>query len=153
MTRISKFYMCLVALSVVYTLVTWNLKFGTPADPKSGFFPCVVSLLLLGTSLGLLVDSLKKGALLKHFGQFPPHDALWRVGAVLALLSAYTLCLESVGFIICTATLLVCLLRMLKAGSWFKIACICALLVGGAYLLFDQFLDVPLPMGILEDIV
>lgn len=153
MTRIAKFYACMIVISLVYAYGTWQLKIGTPGDPKSGFFPLIVAILLLVTSISLFVEALKKGDTWKNIGEFPPLWGLKRVGAVIALLGLYVLCFEPVGFIISTTVLLGILLRMLRTGSWLKIAVVCAVLVGGAYALFDLTLDVPLPMGLLEDIL
>jgi hypothetical protein len=72
---------------------------------------------------------------------------------VFILLVAYTLILKHLGFLITTFGLLCLLLKVKAAYPLLKVILISLLITSGAYLLFQVWLKVQLPRGILEGII
>ena len=72
---------------------------------------------------------------------------------VLILLVAYTLILKHLGFLISTFGLLCLLFRVKATYHLMKVILMSLLITSGAYLLFQVWLKVQLPRGILEGII
>lgn len=116
-------------------------------QPGAGFLPFWVAAALGVMSAILIVRSLRA----------PPDapgdtaDELDRRGTVGALagLVLYSLLLEPIGFLPATFLLLTGLARLLAAPGWTAPVVFGALGTGGSYALFDLWLGVPLPEGLL----
>jgi putative tricarboxylic transport membrane protein len=122
---------------------TRGLPFGTLNAPDSGFFPTILSVLLMLFGGALVAWSLRTEA--------PELDFNWRswatpVAAVILLL--YAAFLEQVGFLICTTAVLLLLTKVYGRLSWAVSLMVTLSMVIVAYLGFKQ-LGVPLPTGLL----
>jgi hypothetical protein len=123
-----------------------SLPFGTARQPGSGFFPiltCVALVVFAAVSLAAGKSTL------------PAEDAAQSRGAgaarvwlVVFALAAYAGALVPAGFVLCTAALLLLLLRGIGAASWTVSATLALIGSIGSYWAFVK-LGLPLPAGLL----
>ena len=134
----------LVAFGLAALYKASSLPFGTVREPGSGFYPsliCVALIVFAAVSFALpeppspLQDTAA------------PRGAL-RVWIVVAALAAYAWALVAVGFLLCTAALIVLLLRGYGEVSWRASVSAAVLAAVACHGLFTR-LGVPLPAGIL----
>lgn len=134
----------LVALGLAALYGASSLSFGTLREPDSGFFPkliCVALIVFAGASFATPV------------GPSPVDDApeprgALRVWVVVVALVAYALALVPVGFLLCTAALIVLLLKGMGAVPWLPSLAFAVTGAAACYGLFTR-LGVPLPAGVL----
>jgi hypothetical protein len=120
-----------------------KLPFGSVHQPDSGFFPLSIAVLVVLCALAILVPALNPRHQDLNAGQRPSGEVAALVGGLLA----YGLLLKSIGFLICTSTLVVVMLRFPGRLRW-KLALGVGLPATFAcYALFTR-LSVPLPVGI-----
>ena len=121
--------------------------------PGAGFFPFLAGIILVSLSLILLTSALKK----KGAGQealpkekfFPQRSSPKKMGLALAGLLGYWLLLEPLGFLGTTFLFLVFLLRLIEPQRWTTVLTTAILATGLSYLLFNLWLKVQMPIGIL----
>ena len=136
------------------TLGSLKYGFGTLQAPGAGFITFFAGMILSLLAVVFFLSSLKRDKKL-HEGV----KILWEgleVGKVIyvfILLVAYTLILKHLGFLITTFGLLCLLLKVKAAYPLLKVILISLLVTTGAYLLFQVWLKVQLPRGILEGII
>ena len=122
-----------------------KLSLGVPRAPGPGFFPFCLGLFLIGVALAILAHGLKQ----KTESQ-KTEVSKGRVILVLGSIFAYSLVLESLGYLISTFFLMFLLLRMMVRKTWWfgpVVACLITLI---SYILFKVWLRVLLPKGILS---
>ncbi|MBI5966545.1 MAG: tripartite tricarboxylate transporter TctB family protein [Deltaproteobacteria bacterium] len=142
--------LCFLVLGGAYLVGSFFLPMGTMAHPGAGFYPLLVGIALICLSLPLLAQSLKT----KEMGQkgeeaFPKGEDLHRVVAVALALIFFAVFLKPLGYGICSAVLMIAVLRFLGMRNWKKTVLISILSMAISYYLFAFILDAPLPRGIL----
>lgn len=134
----------LVALGLAALYGASNLPFGSVRQPDSGFYPTLVSLALIVFSAIALADPAPSS----------PHaettDARGqaRVWTVVAALAVYAWAIAPVGFLVCTAALLVVLFRGIGRLPWIRSVAVALIASVACYGLFTR-LGLPLPAGVL----
>ena len=133
----------LVGLGLAALYEASHLPFGTMRQPDSGFYPILVCVAL--TVFG--VCSVAEAP--------PPSEEVAtdsggqaRVWLVIVALAVYAWALVPVGFLLCTAALLVLLLRGIGRVPWAAAVASAALASIACYGLFTR-LGLPLPAGLL----
>jgi hypothetical protein len=128
---------------------SWYHGIGNLAKPGPGFLGLIAGALLSLLSIMLFILSFIKRAQEKT-------EDLWRNVEwskpllTVLLLVAYGIFLEYVGFLVATPLILLLLFRMRCPYSNVKIILLSVTAVLCSFLLFHSWLDVPLPLGILE---
>ena len=124
------------------------MKLGAIHEPGPGFFPFCVGLVMLGLSLAALFQSMgKKKEVEKTVGQGPLR--WWNIVIILAAITAYTLTLEKVGFLINTFVFIGLLLKIVEPQPW-KTAILGAAITSiSANLVFNVIFRAQIPSGIL----
>jgi putative tricarboxylic transport membrane protein len=140
-----------IALGVGQCMEAWRLGLGKVSEPETGFAPFVGGLLIILFSVLLFAESslsIKKNPDLKI--------SVWtdvnkkRILYLIISLSAYTLLLRTLGFLIDTFLLMTLLVKSGDGSKW-PGAIIAGLLISGiSYLVFKVWLFVPFPEGILS---
>lgn len=138
-----------IAAAVLFILGAWSayeaygpIGFGSFQSPGPGFFPFWLALLLAIISGCYFIAASTKAS-----------DALWGPGAwrrpVLAgaVMLAYALCFDTLGFVLSTALLFFAWLRLIEKESLKKSIGVSLAGTFGAYALFTLLLDVGLPSG------
>ncbi len=140
--RILALCLVLVGLAALWQTMR-HLPFGSLSKPDSGFYPTVVSVMLIAFGWLSLTDRT----------QPPPEeegavDGQARVWLTIAALAIYAGALATVGFVVCTAGLIVFLLRGIGRVSWIASVASAAVASVVCYLAFKR-LGLPLPAGLL----
>jgi putative tricarboxylic transport membrane protein len=135
------------------TLLSLKYEFGTFLSPGAGFITFFAGVLLSLLSIILFISSWKSPEPQKRL------RALWegldwkKVIFVVGLLILYTLVLKYLGFLISTFLLLTFLFRVRGSYPWLRVILLSLLITTGAFLLFQVWLQVQLPKGVLEGII
>ena len=134
----------LVALGLAALYQASSLPFGTIRQPETGFFPTLVA-----TALVLFAAlAMARGEDLPAAGYAAERGAPLRVWTVIFAVGAYAALLSRAGFILCTAALVLALLRGVGRVSWAASLAIAVVASVCCYLLFTR-LGMPLPAGLL----
>lgn len=133
----------LIALALAALYEASSLPFGTARQPDSGFYPILVCVALVVFAALALADAPRAPRRDEPVDDVE-HARVWLVVVALAV---YAGMVTAVGFLVCTAALLILLLRVGRV-SW--VASIAAALLASfaSYALFTR-LGMPLPAGIL----
>ncbi len=135
------------------TLGSLKYGFGNLQAPGAGFITFFAGAVLSLLSVALFLSSLKSERVRKGVGVLWEGLEVGKVIYVLFLLVAYTLILKHLGFLISTFGLLCLLFRVKATYHLMKVILMSLLITSGAYLLFQVWLKVQLPRGILEGII
>ncbi|MHB1131426.1 MAG: tripartite tricarboxylate transporter TctB family protein [Chloroflexota bacterium] len=128
------------------------LKVGTPNTPGPGFFPVILSVVLLLLSLGLVFQARENGAAITAPSGGATSMHYREIAAVLGLVLLLALIIEPVGYVIGSAIVTCALLKM--AGRTWRASLIIGLLATVlSFFLFDYALGVPLPKGVLDGLL
>ena len=147
----SSLFWLVVGIGIVFASLTYG--FGSLQAPGAGFITFFAGAILILLSAGLLVSSIRS--------QEPESGLrlLWKglearkVLYVLILLVIYALLLKHVGFLISTFVLLIFLFRVKANYHLLNVILMSFLVTAGSYLLFQVWLKVQLPKGILGGII
>ena len=140
----------LVALALSL-FVIWSgidMGMGSITDPGSGYVLVYAGLLMILFSLIMLYSAVKDGG--------PTFLSLWRDVLwtkpliVIALLIAFTLAFETVGFLISTTILLLVLLRVIDPVPWVRATTIAVLVPLVCWYVLVKLLLIQLPAGIFQ---
>jgi putative tricarboxylic transport membrane protein len=142
-----------LAAGIAVTLLSLKYDFGTFLSPGAGFITFFAGALLSLLSLILFITSRKNRDLQNSL------KTLWagldwqKVLYILGLLLFYALVLKPLGFLIGTFLLLIFLFKIKGANSWMRVIFLAFIITCGAFLIFQVWLKVQLPKGILEGII
>lgn len=133
----------LIALSLRLDLGSWN-------QPGPGFLPLLTGIFLAGLCLVYLVSSTMRrdDDYLRKESPWPRENREKIIG-VLAALCLYTLSISALGYLFATLLLLIYLFRVLEPGKWSVTLLQAVLTVLATYLVFEKWLMVQFPKGIL----
>ncbi len=139
-----------MALGTTLAIGSIRLGLGTFHKPGSGFMPFLTGVLLglLGLLLAFL-DTRKRPE--KKGGEKVSLRQFWGKGVYsLAVSFLYAFFLDPLGFIAATFLLIFSLLKIMGTRKWSTAILISFLTAGLSYLIFDVWLRIELPIGILR---
>lgn len=149
-----------LAASIVYEVMAWRMPQGRIGYPGPGFFPAIVGAILILTAAACLIQAVligrSGGSAMKGQGQRAPASGNRqniRIWLLVGFLILYALALQPVGFPIALPLFLVAAIWVFGYRKWLPALAIAATLTTIAYLTFVVWLKVPLPLGILTDIL
>ena len=123
-----------------------GLQVGSINEPQPGFFPFVGGSTLVVLASILLVLTLQRRS---QGGQ--TFGEIRRPALLVVAMILYVVVVEFIGYPIATAILSGVVLRIL--GVRWGVLCVTSLVLSVVtYILFDRFLDVTLPLGVLESL-
>lgn len=141
---------CFLLLGAGYLIESLRLPMGTSSHPGSGFYPFLVGVALAALSVSLLIQSFKQRETPEEeVDAFPKGPDFMRVVTVASSLLLFAVFFKPLGYGICSAALMVAVLRLLGCRSWAKAVMISILTTAISYYLFASILGVPLPRGVL----
>ena len=149
-------------VGIVYEGMAWWMPRGSIAYPGPGFFPVIVGLFLILTAAGCVIQAFAGGTSLdpsapgdKPGGEVRPatRPSAGKAWGLLGLLVAYTLFLKPLGFLIAIFLFLLASIRIFGYRRWLPSLGITAAIAAISYVSFVIWLKVPLPLGILGDIL
>lgn len=146
MKKISIVISCLFILIAVFVFMTARTYPGASNGALGpGFFPMVLSGIMVLLSVLLVVNIRKEKD--EPLNLFNRKNAIVLIS--IAIITAYVILLNVVGFVIATPLFLFTMMRYFKLTNWKLNACISLLTMGVLYGVFTTFLSVQLPGGIL----
>jgi hypothetical protein len=137
-----------VILSLVIAIHSHRLGVGSVSNPGPGFIFFYAALFIGLMAMLLLAGSWTRKAEGSGGGHF--ENIHWmKVVLPFAYILLYALALEKAGFIICTFFLIFLLLRTIEAKRWFVATFVGIAAALGTYAMFELWLHVRLPKGVL----
>ncbi len=140
------FGMICLGLSFWLIIEARRYDYTTTFTPGPGFAPLWVGVLLGLFSLYLIVDSyIRKTKEKDEKAVLPGRSSLRRIGLIILILVGYTIVLMPAGFLLSTLALTFLLLYFLEKYGIAKSLLYSAMFSGGAFLLFQYWMEVDLP--------
>jgi hypothetical protein len=135
----------LMVLSIVIIIVSWRYGFGTLRQPGPGLYPFFVGLFILPLSIVLIILGLKSES---------SEPLFTKSGLRTFLLMVITFCLWIImmpvlGYVLVTFAVAFALCKIMKLEGWLKPFALSVATALFIYLLFDVWLYIDLPKGIL----
>jgi putative tricarboxylic transport membrane protein len=128
-----------------------DMGLGRLNEPGPGFAFYWIGLLMSGLALAVIAQALVSGG--------PSFAALWagarwvKVTIVIALLLAYALGFEAIGFIPATLALLLVLMWFVDPVDWRLALLVAVIATFGVWAVLTKWLKIQLPAGLLENIL
>jgi len=127
---------------------SWRINLGEFRNPGPGFLPFGTGLILGGLALTVLARTLR--------GEGRGESAFWadrsrwsKVILTLACIFVYGVLLEPLGFLLTTFLIMGFMFRVIEPQRWRTVLAGAFLSAVIAYLIFDTWLQVELPKGLL----
>jgi putative tricarboxylic transport membrane protein len=119
---------------------------GKASRPGAGFLPFGLAIVLIGLSLALILKSWKKES-----GPVPfwPKRGWLRPLLGVGIFLLYALILGPLGFILTTFLFLIFWMWIIERIRWVTILTLSVGVTAILYFIFEYFLEVPLPAGLL----
>ena len=153
----------MLAVGLVYGIMALNMPRGRLSYPGPGLFPMIVGIFLIATALGCLLQEIlprkKRGEgpsaspLPDRDSAAPPRRNVQKTFQLMALMIGYTLALKPLGFLVSICAFLVVAIRIFGYRRWVPALAMAAVIAGISYVSFVLWLKVPLPLGILEEVL
>lgn len=140
-----------IAVGGIFCTGSLNYGFSRMRTIGGGFFPFVAGIALISLSMVVLITALaakkENGPVKENF--LPERDSLKKLLLALVALFTYVLVLKYLGFVLTTFLFMVFLLRFIEPQRWIVVFTAAILTSAIAYLIFNLWLKVQLPRGIL----
>ena len=152
----------ILAIGLVYESMALNMPRGSLSYPGPGLFPMVIGIFLIATALGCLIQEIlsrRRGAspsaspLSNQDSAAPGDRNVNKTIQLITLMIGYVLALKTLGFLISIFAFLMVAIRIFGYRRWLPALAMAAVLAGISYVSFILWLKVPLPMGILEEVL
>lgn len=138
----------MLALCLYFVWLSWQLSLSDELGPGPGFFPFWLGLIGAGLSASLLYGALRRpSGEVEEEQVLPRCSAVGRVLAILAAIAAAAALLNPLGYRLTALLFLAVLAPSLGARSPIAIAAVALAGSFGVYLVFNDWLDVLLPVG------
>lgn len=152
----------MLAVGLIYENMALNMPRGTLAYPGPGLFPMIIGLFMIAMALGCLVQEfLPRKQAKAPAGSPAPIDApdapeerdVMKTLQLTALMIGYIFALKPLGFPIAICIFLAIAIRIFGYRRWLPALAMAAVITVVSYVSFVVWLKVPLPMGILEEVL
>jgi len=147
---VSGSFLCAVGLFVF--VLSLRLPIWGMTGPQEGFYPMVVAVIMIGTSIWViskafvLIQPLERDRM-SDMGEEDTSN-IFRLFSYALLLLLFSLFMEKVGFLASGMLFLVMILKYIEKQSWKTTLLISGFFIFFSYLIFVYFLGVPLPQTI-----
>lgn len=143
-----------LAVGIGYTVLAVGMPRGTLNHPGPGLFPVVVGVFWLATASGCLVTEIMRlRARAGPAAQPEPGPPMAKTLQLMALMVAYVPALQPLGFPVSICIFLLLAIRIFGYRRWAAAFGMALVLTALSYAAFVLWLKVPLPMGLLEDVL
>jgi len=152
----------MLAVGVVYESMALNMPRGNLAYPGPGLFPMIIGIFMIAMALGCLLQEIvpRMREKLPEASSLASADAddsqernVGKTFQLTALMIGYIFALKPLGFPLAICAFLVLAIRIFGYRKWLPALAMAAVITLVSYLSFVLWLAVPLPMGILEDVL
>jgi hypothetical protein len=141
----------LLVFGLFLGLLSLRLAIWSRSGPEAGFFPLTIALIIIGCSffvLGGSIDSRRRAKNQEIQESRGTREAAFLAPAIYTtLMLVCGLLLETFGFLIASALLLLVILKVLEKQSWRMTILLGLASIIISYVLFKSLLGVPLPAG------
>lgn len=133
----------------ITALLSLQLPLGSPRGPGSGFFPLALGLILTGLAAFHIVQlhAAARKPTTEPEAHRGPVGSTRRVVRFMGAVAIATALLEPLGYPFVSFLLMFALLQGLGVRRWHMSGLIAIVTAGASYLLFVQWLKIPLPKG------
>jgi hypothetical protein len=141
-----------LAAGVVYEVTAWQMPRGRIGHPGPGYFPIIVGAVLILTGAACLIQAL----VVQRSSAEAPAPASRQTGRIWLLVSflvLYAITVQPVGFPISLTLFLMASIWVFGYRKWLPALGIATALTVISYLTFVLWLKVPLPLGLLSDLL
>ncbi len=152
----------MLAVGVIYESMALNMPRGSLAYPGPGLFPMLVGGFVIATALGCLLQEIVPRLRTRKpaASSLPDGNAdaaeernVSKTVQLTALMIGYIFLLKPLGFPLAICAFLALAIRIFGYRKWLPTLAMAALISGISYVLFVVWLKVPLPVGILEEVL
>lgn len=152
----------ILAVGLVYEIMALNMPRGSLAYPGPGLFPMAIGIFMIATALGCLLQEIlprmraKDAApsALPNADSVEPEDRnAIKIIQLTALMIGYIFALKPLGFPLAICAFLALAIRIFGYRKWLPTLAMAAIITGISYVSFVVWLKVPLPLGVLEDVL
>ena len=152
----------MLAVGVIYESMALNMPRGSLAYPGPGLFPMLVGGFVIATALGCLLQEIVPRLRTREpvASSLPGGNAgaaeerkVSKTVQLTALMIGYIFLLKPLGFPLAICAFLALAIRIFGYRKWLPTLAMAGLISGISYVLFVVWLKVPLPMGILEEVL
>jgi putative tricarboxylic transport membrane protein len=140
------FVFLLLVLGSAISAISWGYGFGSLRQPGPGLYPFFIGAAIAVFSFFILISELRTGT---------SNPLLDKAGAKTLVLMTLTFCLwilamPLLGYVVVTLLATYAFCKIMKLEGWWKPLAVSAGTALSIYVLFDYWLYVDLPRGILE---
>lgn len=139
----------LILFAVFIGVESRKYPLGTIDNPGPGFLPLLLGVAMAVMAIALTVRVWKNGTAKVHRPFWPEKGGLLKVSLTFVTILIFTTLLEITGYMINIFFLFLVLLRPIGRQKWIWSVAISLAAVLVSYLLFDKWLMIPLPRGIM----
>jgi len=152
----------MLAVGLVYETMALNMPRGTLAYPGPGLFPVIIGAFMVAMALGCLVreflprkqDKVPAVPLAPIEVQAAPEARdVMKTFQLTALMIGYIFALKPLGFPVAICIFLAIAIRIFGYRKWLPALAMAAVITVISYVSFVLWLSVPLPLGILEEVL
>ena len=154
------FALFILLVAIIYEVMALRMPWGHITYPGPGFYPTLVGVFLLLTSGGFVLWTLLKGRAKPPAPGSGEGDRVdsktihpGKTSLLIALLLFYVMTLNSLGFLLAISIFLILSIRLFGYRRWLPSLGITVAIVAISYFSFVVWLKVPLPQGILGDLL
>jgi len=141
-----------LAAGVVYEVTAWQMPRGRIGYPGPGYFPLIVGAILILTGAACLIQALVIRPSVAE-APAPASRQTGRIWLLVSFLVLYAITVQPVGFPIALTLFLVASIWVFGYRKWLRALGIATALTVVSYLTFVLWLKVPLPLGLLSDLL
>ena len=137
----------MLAVCLFFGWRSWQLSLSDRLGPGPGFFPFWLSLLGAGLAVAIWVGAFRSRPEAEAEPLWPRGAGIGRIFAILGAIAAAAALLDPLGYRLTALLFLGALAPLLGARSPIAIAAVALVGSFGVYLVFNDWLDVILPVG------
>ncbi len=140
------FFAAIAVVALIFMVASFGYEIGAVGSPKGGFFPFIVSAIILILSLYLFIST---KPVTEETPQAGSMAGLKRVFLFIIVSIIYAMFLEQLGFILSTFCFLVFSLKVMGQPGWRMAVWFSLISVIVCWVCFQKWLGVPLPAGLI----
>ena len=143
-------------MAIGYEAMALWMPQGSLKFPGPGYYPALVGIFLIATSLGCVIQALLTRRSVRPItpvGNAAPGPMVGKTVALFGLLLGYGFFLTALGFPIAICLFLLAAIRVFGYRRWTIIILLALGLTIVSYVTFITWLKVPLPLGVVGDLL
>lgn len=147
-----------VFFGLFVVFLSMRLSVWSIGEPREGFFPLIIGIIIVGVSLLMTIKSLNilsrskaKEEILEGHGNGKSY--IIKLYSYIILMLLYGISIEKVGYLITSALFLMVALKFVEKRGWKSSILVTVAVTTISYVLFGFLLKVPLPEGLISDLL